>query len=82
MSKQNQMASKAPGLKCWPFPLVPLEVFPPFLQTYVSNMNEDFGSSTDHLDGGILFATSVAIGRFHLLELLPGSRFSGQLFWR
>lgn len=77
MSKQNQMGSKAPWLKCRAFPL---EVFPPFLQTYVSNLNEDFGSSIDHLAGGILFATSVAIGRSHLLELLPGSRFSGHLF--
>lgn len=43
-------------------------------------MNKAFGSSVDHLAAGILFATAVAVGRSYLLELLPGFRFSGQLF--
>lgn len=80
MNKKSEEKNLGSGQVPGKTQLFPLEVFPPFLQSYVTNLHRDFGTSIDHLAAGLLFAASAAIGRTHLLEWQPGYGFSGQLF--
>lgn len=61
-------------------PTFPYEVLPPQVQSFITISEKALGTPADFLASAVLMATSIAMGRTHLLELKKGSRHSGLLF--
>lgn len=77
MNDQNTNEQHDPGLQNGIFPL---DVFPPFLRSYICQLHRSCGTAIEHVAAGVLFAASSAVGCTHEIALKSGHLYSGQLF--